>query len=197
MPHEARPELQEPGLPGVGHAMRIALAILLLLAACAPSHSANQAPQPMGPIAPGDRLRVTHDGHCCTSPSIGLEQSLSRDSLVLQPERGAPRIAIARSNITQIERWKEGRTHRARDALLGFLAGAAAGGLSGYQSACGHCDGDWRPFGAILGVIGGGSVGLLAGFVVGLRHGFWEIVPQLTASSALSLGDNGGPRPQD
>lgn len=157
---------------------RIACSILLVIAACAPSYSANQAPQPMAPISPGDQLRVTHTGECCISPSIGLEQSLSRDSLVLQAGEGTPRLAIARSNITRIERWNEGRTHKAVGALLGFLGGAAAGGLIGFQSGCGHCDGDWRPLNAFLGVVVGGTTGLAVGWLVGAnRRGFWETVP--------------------
>src|SRR5438105_11034628 len=111
----------------------IVSSIFFLLTACAPSYSANQAPQPMAPISAGDRLRVTHNGQCCTSPSIGLEQSLSRDTLVLQSGVGAPRLSIARSNITQIERWNHGRSHKAVGSGLGFLAGAIAGGVIGFQ----------------------------------------------------------------
>jgi hypothetical protein len=157
---------------------RIVSSILFLLTACAPSYAAKQAAQPIAPISPGDRLRVTHNGQCCTTPSIGLEQSLSRDTLVLQPAVGTPRVAIARSNITQIERWNQGRRHMAAGGALGLFAGAASGGLIGYQSACAHCDGDWRPLGALLGVIVGGGTGLIAGALVGAhRHGFWETVP--------------------
>ena len=157
---------------------QIACSILLVVTACAPSYSANQAPQPLAPISAGDRLRVTHNGECCTSPSIGLEQSLSPDSLVLQAREGTPRLAIARSNITYIERWNAGRSHKASGALLGFLGGAAAGGLIGFQSGCAHCDGDMRPLTALGGVIIGGSTGLAAGLLVGaIRHGFWETVP--------------------
>ena len=159
---------------------RIACSLLLLVTACAtsPSYSAKQGPAPIASIAPGDRLRVTHNGECCSSPSIGLEQSLSRDSLVLQAGEGTPRLFIARSNITRIERWNEGRTHKAAGALMGFLAGAATGGLIGFQSGCGHCDGDWRPLGAVFGVVVGGSTGLLAGALFGAhRRGFWETVP--------------------
>lgn len=157
--------------------MKSAFSMLLLVTACASAHSENQAPQPMASIAPGDRLRVTHDGQCCASPSIGLEQSLSRDSLVLQPGVGAPRFAIARSNITQIERWNQGRRHKAVGAALGFVTGAALAGVIGYQSQCRNCDGDWRPFGAIAGVIVGGGAGLVTGVLLGMRrHGFWETV---------------------
>jgi hypothetical protein len=63
--------------------------------------------------------------------------------------------------------------------MWGLLGGATAGGLIGYQSACGHCDGDWRPLGGIAGAILGGGVGLLAGGIVGMqRHSFWETIPQ-------------------
>jgi hypothetical protein len=158
---------------------RALASILFFLTACAPSRSATLAPQPVAPISPGDRLRVTHNSQCCTSPAIGIEQSQSGDSLVLQQRvAGMPRLAIARSNITRIERWNRGQTNMFNDAMLGMLAGAATGALIGYQSACGHCDGDWRPLGAMLGVIVGGGTGLVAGTLVGAnRHGFWESVP--------------------
>lgn len=158
----------------------IACSMFLLVTACAPStsNSAKQAPQAVVSISPGDRLRVTHNGECCTSPSIGFEQSLSADSLVLQAGEGTPRLAIARSNITRIERWNVGRTHMAVGGLLGFLGGAAAGGLIGFQSTCGHCDGDWRGLGAFFGVVIGGITGGAVGLRVGaIRHGFWETVP--------------------
>lgn len=157
---------------------RIVASILFLLAACAPSYSAKQAPRPIAPVSPGDRLRVTHNGQCCTTPSIGLAESLSGDSLVLQSGPGTPRLAIARSGITQIERWNQGRTHMAAGGVLGLFAGAAAGGLIGYQGGCGHCDGDWRPLGAFFGALLGGGTGLIVGVLAGAnRRGFWETIP--------------------
>jgi hypothetical protein len=151
--------------------------IRFILTACAPAHTANVAPQSIAPISAGDRLRVTHNSQCCTSPVIGTEQSMSADSLVLKSADGM-RFAIARSNITGIERWNtRGRTHMGVDAMLGFLAGALAGGLIGYESGCRHCDGDWRPLTAYLGAVYGGVAGLIVGLVVGANpRGFWETV---------------------
>jgi hypothetical protein len=160
-----------------GGSVKSAFLILLLVVACVPSQRANEAPQPVAPIAEGDRLRVTHDAECCTSPSIGVVQSLPADSLVLQSREGKTRIAIALSRIYRIERWNNHETRMARGALVGFLAGAAAGGLIGFQSACGHCDGDWRGLGASFGVLVGGLAGLLGGLFVGSHYGFWETVP--------------------
>lgn len=157
--------------------MKIGFSILLMVAGCVPSPSANQAPEPRAPIAIGDRLRITHDAHCCTSPSTGVVQSLTPDSIVLQSRGRPPRLAIARSNIYRIERWNDHETHMARGALVGVLTGAIAGGVLGFQNACSHCDGDWRGLGAFYGVVGGGLVGLLAGLVVGSHYGFWQTVP--------------------
>jgi uncharacterized protein YcfJ len=107
---------------------------------------------------------------------IGIEQSLTRDSLAMRSEAGK-QLAIARSSITEIERWNPGRTHRATGALVGSIIGAVTAGVIGYQSNCGHCDGDWRPYGAIAGGIVGGGIGLATGFLIGARHhGFWETV---------------------
>lgn len=155
-----------------------ACSMLFFLAACAASPQANQAPSPVAPISPGDRLRVTHNGECCTTPTIGIEESLSRDTLVLQSEPEVHRFAIARSNITQIERWNLGKTHVLAGTTLGFLAGAVVGGLIGYESVCSHCDGDWRPLGAFQGVMIGGVTGLVTGLLFGAQpRGFWETVP--------------------
>ena len=149
---------------------------LVFLSACASAHSIPSA-KSVAPLVPGDRLRVTHISTCCANPSIGIEHSLSADSLVIQAQPDKAQFAIGRSSITQIERWNRGRTHIAAGALIGSLAGAATGGLIGYQSGCGHCDGDWRPLGAISGIIVGGGVGLLTGILIGARqHGFWETV---------------------
>jgi hypothetical protein len=160
---------------------RTLASVLFLLTACAPSRStrvAPPAPQPNAPISAGDRLRVTHTSQCCTSPAIGTEQSMSSDSLILQSPDGM-RFAIGRSSITRIERWNaRGRTHMGAGAMLGLLGGALAGGIIGYESQCSHCDGDWRPLGALLGVMEGGGTGLLVGLIVGASpRGFWETVP--------------------
>lgn len=157
--------------------MRIAFSILLVVTACAPSQVTTQAPDPAAPIAAGDRVRVTTNVGCCANRSIGVAASLSRDSLILQPGEKSPRLAFARSDITRVERWNAGRAHKAAGGGLGLLAGAATGAFIGYQTNCAHCDGDWRPYGAFMGAIGGGALGMLAGVVVGShRHGFWETV---------------------
>ena len=158
--------------------LRLVSSIVLLLTACAPAQSANLPPKPIDPISPGDHLRVTHNSQCCTSPSIGFEQSLNRDTLVMQRVAGSPPFAIPRSSIIRIERWNRGQRHLAAGAVLGFVAGALSGALIGFSTSCSHCDGDWRPLGAIVGVILGGPTGLLAGMLFGAqRHGFWEPVP--------------------
>ncbi len=158
--------------------LRLVSSIVLLLTACAPAHPADLPPKPIDPISPGDHLRVTHNSQCCTSPSIGFEQSITLDTLVMQRVAGSQPFAIPRSSIIRIERWNRGQRHLAAGAGLGFVAGALSGALIGYSTACAHCDGDWRPLGAIAGVILGGTTGSLAGMLFGApRHGFWEPVP--------------------
>ena len=153
--------------------MRIVFAILLFLTACVPSQSVNEAPEPVLPIAEGDRLRVTHDARCCTSPSIGIVQSLSRDSVVLQSAEGRARLAIARSNIFKIQRWNARDTHMLRGAGIGLLVGAAVGALIGSMSS----DTDWRPVYEAVNSEIGGLIGLLLGVAVGSRIGGWETIP--------------------
>jgi len=150
--------------------------LVLVINACASAHPVPSA-KSITPLSPGDRLRVTHSSICCANRSIGIEQSLSADSLVIKPQPGTAQLAIARSNITQIERWNRGSRHLAGGAVLGTFTGALAGGFIGYQSTCGHCDGDMRPLGALEGVVLGGAAGLVTGIVVGAHHhGFWETV---------------------
>ena len=151
--------------------------ILFLLTACTSAYSVNPANDLSAPISTGDRPRVTHNNQCCTSPSIGVAESLTRDSLVLQPEMGHQRFAIPRSSITQIERWNPGQTHKLAGMGFGFLIGAATGALIGYSAGCSHCDGDMRPLDAAAGFILGGGGGALAGIVFGAgRRGYWETV---------------------
>jgi len=154
----------------------IVSSIVFLLTACA-SAPVHEAQDPVAPLSAGDLLRVTHTSSCCTNPSIGIGRSVGNDTLVMQPQTGQP-FAIPRSSITRIDRWNRGQTHKAADAGLGLLIGAVSGGFAGYSSGCDHCDGDMRPLSAMVGVIFGGTGGLLAGLLVGAyRLGFWEAVP--------------------
>src|SRR3954469_24542435 len=134
--------------------LRTILSIAFALIACAPARSVNVAPTPINPISPGDRLRVTHSSACCTSPSIGIEQSANPDTLFLQPIAGNQRFMIPRSSINKIERWNRGQTHMIAGGMLGLLGGAASGAVVGYASGCHrNCDGDWRALTAIMGGI--------------------------------------------
>ena len=153
--------------------MKIVFSILLFVTACVPSQSVNEAPEPVAPIAEGDRLRVTHDARCCASPTIGVVQSLSRDSLVIESAEGSERLAIARANIFQIQRWNERKTHMLRGALIGLLAGAGVGAIIGSMNS----DSDWRPLSTAVDGMAGGVIGLLLGFAFGSRYGTWETIP--------------------
>ena len=157
---------------------RMVSSLALVLTACASAQSARPSAVLVAPISSGDRLRVTHTSQCCTNPAIGIEYSLDSDTLVLQPEVGVQRFALARSSISGIERWHPGRRHLLAGALIGFVVVAVPASVISYQTNCGHCDGDWRPFGAVAGAILGGGAGLLAGMIVGSRrHSYWETIP--------------------
>ena len=150
--------------------------IWLLLGACAPAYSTAPANR-VTTVSPGDRLRVTHSGQCCTSPAIGIEQSLDRDSLVMRPESGNGQVAIARSSITQIERWNPGPRHVGAGAVIGLFVGTAAGALIAYGG--GHSY-EEKQLQALGGAVLGAGLGVAAGIFIGARHhGFWEAVPGL------------------
>jgi hypothetical protein len=120
---------------------------------------------------------VTHTSQCCTSPTLGFEKSLDRDSLVVQPESGNGQFAIARSSITQIERWNGGHRHVAAGAFIGLFVGTASGALIAYGTTEGQANED-RQLAALGGAILGAGVGVVGGALVGLyHHGFWETIP--------------------
>jgi hypothetical protein len=158
-------------------ALPFAAYIALVLAACTSTQPVVLSPDPVQPISPGDRLRVIHSSQCCTSPSIGVAEPTTGDSLIVRPDAAAQRFAIPRSTITQIDRWNTGQSHMLEGAGWGFLFGAAAGTFLGYIGGCSHCDGDMRPLTGAAGFVIGGGLGALAGMLAGtVRRGFWEKV---------------------
>jgi hypothetical protein len=158
-------------------ALPFAAYIALVLAACTSTQPVVLSPDPVQPISPGDRLRVTHSSQCCTSPSIGVAAPTNGDSLILRPDGLAQRFAIPRSAIAHIDRWNPGQTHLLSGTGWGFLVGAVAGAFLGYTGGCSHCDGDMRPLTGMAGFVIGGGFGALAGMLAGtVRREFWETV---------------------
>jgi hypothetical protein len=125
-------------------------------------------------LRPGDVARVS-----ATTPQverlIGHVVALTPDTLVLETDEPAARIALPRSSLIKTERRLPNASraeHTFAGAGLGLVGGAAIGGIAGSLSAkrCGiYSDGFCgRGFGAFVGTVTGGVLGLLAGTAIGI-----------------------------
>jgi hypothetical protein len=153
-------------------------------------------------VAPGSFVRVAHTALCCRSPLTGTLVSVDTDSLRIWPGRpgSAKTVAIVpRTAITSIEIGQHVGEHKAVGALDGSVIGALTGGLIGYATACAHCDGDWRPFGALVVGGGGAIVGLFVGTAIGATRPHYEWTPARLAGGeharfAVTVGRAGPAR---
>jgi len=135
-----------------------------------------------GPVvSPGALVRITHTAACCSSPVIGTLVSLGPDSLrIVDPFRlqaSKPRAVLPRNAVVSIDVGRRLGAHKANGAALGLIAGVLAGATIGYVTACSHCDGDWRPLGAVIGGTGGGLLGAIFGTAIGSTMPHYEWTP--------------------
>lgn len=125
-------------------------------------------------LRPGDVARVS-----ATTPQVkglvGHVVAFTPDTLVLETDEPAARIAVPRSALLNAERRlpNASRTkHTLAGAGLGFVGGAVIGGVAGALSAkpCGmYSDGFCgRGFAAAIGTVEGSVLGFAAGTVIGL-----------------------------
>jgi len=138
----------------------------------APSDSVPR--QPLGPVMPGARLRISYGG----SSTIGTLKSASRDSFTVST--GNAEQTFTRSPMTRIEVSAGSHTDKGKYALYGAVGGAVLGAVLG-QIASGpkchsvtspHCDGMYihEPAGLIAGSILFGLLGSGTGAIVGQIH---------------------------
>lgn len=129
-------------------------------------------------VRPETRLRVWHnDKACCASPVIGTLVNYDADSLRLRVSTQPQPLALSRVSIDRIESERQAG-HAGSGALIGLAVGTVTGAIIGYSTACSHCDGDWRPLGALFGGAVGAVAGTLAGIIVGvgIRRDIWDPV---------------------
>lgn len=130
--------------------------------------------QPLGPVNPGARLRISY-GHSFT---IGTLISASRDSFTVCT--GSAEQTFARSPMPRIEVSGGSHTNTARYSLYGAVGGAVLGAVLG-QVASGpkchsvttpHCDGVYihEPAGLIAGSMIFGLLGSGIGAIIGQFH---------------------------
>lgn len=126
-----------------------------------------------GELRPGDIARVS-----ATAPVlnrfVGRVVLLTDDTLALQPDDSGSRIAIPRAALTSAERRLPNAsraTHTLAGAGIGLLGGAVVGGALGalFTQPCSGSESPCGPgFGAVLGGVGLGTVGLILGTVIGV-----------------------------
>jgi hypothetical protein len=131
------------------------------------------------PLSRGDRVRVWHSSTCCKRPLVGMLDTASHDSVILRMSRGSPAVGISRNAITSIERGRRDGSHAREGAVVGLVAGAAAGFAASHISPS-HCQPGYecigRKFSLTFDPIIGGVLGMLIGAVVGAHHPYerWE-----------------------
>jgi hypothetical protein len=146
--------------------MRHATLLLVGLWVLAPAVAAQDTLS----VEPGERVRLTlESGHS----TVGVLVTQDRDSLRIRPRPDAPPVAFSRSGITGVEASLGRHGHAGTGALVGLVAGGAAGAALG-----GSCSGDFLCPGAGGGALLLGGTGLLFGALVGVfvRSERWEQV---------------------
>ena len=126
---------------------------------------AAQAPAiPAWPVAEGARVRVLSPV-LGNEPRVGLVVSATRDSLSFRAERQPAYTSLRTSDIRQLEVSQGTRSHRLIGGLVGFAAGAVAGGFIG-AATVEKGNGFARVDGAAVGASIGGLLGAVAGALV-------------------------------
>ena len=144
-----------------------------------------------GELHPGDIARVS-----ATTPAlnrfVGRVVALTDDTLALQPDNSGARIAIPRAALTSTERRLPDASrakHTLAGAGIGLLGGAVVGGAvgavvtqpcSGSESPCGP------GFGAFLGGVGLGTLGLILGTVIGVAMPVERWSPVMSAHLSVT-----------
>jgi hypothetical protein len=147
--------------------MRHAALLLAALSALARGVSAQDTLA----IERGERVRLTLSSG--RSAVVGVLVTQDRDSLRIQPRPDAPPVAFPRASVTVVETSLGRHGHAGTGALVGLVAGGAAGAALGSS-----CSGDFLCPGTGGGALLLGGTGLLFGALVGLfvRSERWESV---------------------
>ena len=148
----------------------------------ATSAVAQTAPPSTWPLDSGSRVRVVAVG-IGERARTGTLVSTSPDTLVVNEPRNAA-FTVAATDVVKLDVSRGKRTHRAKGALIGLLAGAAGGALLGTATySPPKCTtGDWcfdfgQEFAASAGALLGGIVGTLVGYSIGASpRDIWEPV---------------------
>ena len=170
--------------------LQLACGIVLLVTGTAAA-GAQGAPR----ITAGLRVRITHTDAAEPSPIIGTVLQRDADSLVLRVAGSERRVAVAYPQLSGLALSRGMKSRTAKGAGIGFLVGAAVGGILGATASSdgGCCMGGGGP-NMILAAVGSGVLGiggLVVGSVIGAHHPIerWESLPPI----AWSTGDGHPP----
>lgn len=146
--------------------MRHTTPLLVVVCALAPAVAAQDTLK----VESGERVRLTLESGRNT---VGVLVTQDRDSLRIRLRPDAPPVAFSRSGIAGVEASLGRHGHAGTGALVGLVAGGAAGAALG-----GSCSGDFLCPGAGGGALLLGGTGLLFGALVGIfvRSERWESV---------------------
>jgi len=154
---------------------------------------------PIAPPAPGERVRysVADEAHSTTATVVDAGPGW----MVVRPHRGRD-ARVATDSLTRLEVARGRRSRVAEGAGLGFLTGAAVGGLLGL-SACldaapsdrfgfspqnDYCSGGNVGFGLLgAGVFGAGGAALGALVGVSIKTDHWHRIPTHPVTTSVSL----------
>ena len=144
-------------------------AVTLLAPALA---GAQQPAIPTWPVAEGARVRVTSPV-LGNEPRVGVVVSATRDTLSFRAGGQPAYTSLRTSDIRELEVFEGTRSHRLIGGLVGFAAGAVAGGFIG-AATVEKGNGNARVDAAIAGVGVGGLLGAVAGaLIIGRNVNTW------------------------
>jgi hypothetical protein len=147
--------------------------------------SVSLAAQDSLSIAPGQRVRLSLDGHRRIS---GVLKSQDADSIRVQQYWEDPPIAIARTRIARIELSTHRHSNVGRDAVLGLFVGGTVGALAGAS-----CTDEWLCPGPAAAGAALGLTSMVFGAVVGaFSHSeTWQSVYQRRVQVSVTAPQRG------
>jgi hypothetical protein len=155
--------------------MRIALLLLAIASTIPTTVRSQEAAVRTWPLAVGSRVRVTSP---VFGTKVGTAASVSADTLIFRAGNDTAHQPVVLSQIAHLEVMAGTHTTKAKDSGIGFLLGAAAGGILGaasYQKPT--CDPNtfcidfFGPSSRDASALAGGVLGALVGAAVGAIAG--------------------------
>jgi hypothetical protein len=159
---------------------------------------------PIAPPAPGERVRYSVSDQ--THPTAATVVDAGEGWMVVRPDRGRE-VRVATDGLTRLEVARGRRSRAAEGAGLGFLTGAAVGGVLGltacidaapsdrfgFSTQNDYCSSGNAGLGLVVGGVfgaGGAALGALVGAAIKTDH--WRRVPTHPVTTSLSVAPTRG-----